>query len=92
MAEEKIQIKFEATNSLGDHYVAETNTSLYCCTGDTELSVMGEQFSVFLSQMGYYRPNGYILMDDITEEEMWELEDYLHELRGDKKSGQDSSD
>ncbi len=86
MAEERVHIKFEATNSLGDHYAAETDTAIYCYTGDTELSVIGQQLSVFLSQMGYYRPNGYILMEDVTEEEAWELEDYLHELRGEEKS------
>lgn len=85
MAEERVHIKFEATNPLGDHYVAESDQALCCCCGDTELSVIGEQLSVFLSQMGYSRPRGYILMEDVTEEEAWELQDYLQELRGEEE-------
>lgn len=48
---------------------------------ESEIDEIGRQLSVFLNQIGYIRPNGHILMADVTEDEQIVLEAYLEEYR-----------
>lgn len=54
--------------------------------GEDELNIIGAQLNAFLKQAGYYRPNECMLMTDLTEDEVWALEDYLREYREEKKT------
>ncbi|MEG1882296.1 MAG: hypothetical protein RR224_01075 [Clostridia bacterium] len=80
----KITVKFELTNEFGSHYIQESHFEVFHSLGDTELDCIGEQFNVFLKQIGYVRKNDYMLMEDLTEEEVEALADYLDEIRAEQ--------
>ena len=46
---------------------------------------MGEAFNNFLRQMGFIRHNDYILMQDLTEDELEAVESFLSDLREEAK-------
>lgn len=48
---------------------------------DETLFDIGEQLNTFLKQIGYVRPNDYILMEDVTEEEHRFLQAMLRRYR-----------
>lgn len=50
-----------------------------------ELNDMGEAFNNFLRQMGFIRHNDYILMQDLTEDELEAVESFLSDLREEAK-------
>lgn len=77
----KITIKFELTNEFGGHYIQESHFEVFSSLGDSELDCIGEQFNIFLKQVGYIRKNDYMLMEDLTEEEVEALSNYLNEIR-----------
>ena len=77
----KITIGFNFENEFGDKYSQSSTVEVFVDFGETDLSVIGEQFNCFLKQCGYIRNNDYILMQDVTEDELEALEDYLCELR-----------
>lgn len=77
--ENKVTIGFEYTNEFGDHY--EAKSTFMPCEEDSELKYMGDTFNNFLRQMGFVRHNDYILMKDLTEDEVSALTEYLKKLR-----------
>ena len=82
--EDKLRIKFEMTDEAGNNYISETTTEVFTDIGETDLSVLGQQFNIFLKQCGYVRKNDYIFMEDVTEEEYDALADYLQSIRSKK--------
>lgn len=82
----KLTIGFHLENEFGDKFSHESSLEVFTDLGDTDLSVIGEQFNVFLKQCGYVRRNDNIFMEDITDEEYDALADYLEELREEKEN------
>lgn len=78
---EKLTIDFRLVNELGDEFRSSSVSYVFEELGETQILFMGKQFNTFLKQCGYYRKNDYIFMEDVTEEELEALEDYLSELR-----------
>lgn len=81
MDESKIKIGFTHTDEFGNEYSASSVVEVFASLDEKELDVMGRQFNVFLKQIGYVRHNDNILMEDLTDEELEALYDYLQELR-----------
>lgn len=81
MDDKLMTIGFRFVNEFGHEFTAESKKDYYSLLGETELSVIGECFNNFLRQIGFYRRNDYMLMDDLTEDELDALTDYLHQLR-----------
>ncbi len=81
MDEPIIKIGFSYEDKFGNAYEASSKVGVFESLGDTELNVIGEQFNIFLRQIGYIRPHDNILMEDLTEEELEALGDYLTEFR-----------
>lgn len=79
--ENKVLIGFTYKNSAGDEYSAESYETIYESIGETELEYLGTKFNAFLKQLGFPRKREMIFMEDITEKEYWELEDYLEKIR-----------
>lgn len=52
---------------------------------ESEIDVIGYQFNAFLAQCGYARNNQFMLMKDLTEEEVELLTVYLDEIRNKRK-------
>ena len=77
----KITIGFNLENEFGEKYSQSSSVEVFTDFGETDLSVIGEQLNCFLKQCGYIRRNDHILMQDVTEDELEALEDYLCELR-----------
>lgn len=86
MRDEKITIGFEFTDEYGDHYSA---SSSFVPFEDNHLLAIGECLNNFLRQLTYHRPNDYIFMQDITEDEYEELELHLKEYRKSHKEEED---
>ena len=86
MADGVIKIGFEyiATDVPG-HYKAYSEVPVFSGF-DTELDVIGEQFSNFLRQVGYYMPNQYMLVESLTPEELEELKGHLMKYREKNKN------
>ena len=82
----KLTIGFHLVNEGGDKFSSESMLEVFTDLGDTELSVIGDQFNCFLKQCGYVRYNDHILMEDVTAEEHDALVDFLDELREEKSN------
>lgn len=80
MSDNSIKIRFELETAFGQ-YSQESQFKVFTDLGDTEVGCIGEQLNTFLKQAGYIRRNDYIFMEDVTEDELEALEDYLHSLR-----------
>ncbi len=83
--ENKVTIGFEYTNEFGDHYEAKSTFMPSDYEDGGELNDMGEAFNNFLRQMGFIRHNDYILMQDLTEDELEAVESFLSDLREEAK-------
>lgn len=81
MDEPKIKIGFTHTDEFGNEYSASSDVEVFTSLGEEELEVIGRQLNVFLKQIGYVRHNDNILMEDLSDEELEALYDYLQELR-----------
>lgn len=57
---------------------------------EQEEKTIGKQLNAFLSQAGFYRPNGYIFMESLTLDEMIAVGKYLEEYR--KEAEKDSTE
>ena len=77
----KITIGFDFTDEYENFYSSSTTQEVFPEPGDTVLAVIGEKLNAFLRQAGYCRKNDYILMEDLTEDELDSLQLYLCELR-----------
>lgn len=84
--DDKLTIGFHLVNEVGDKFSSESTLEVFHDLGDTDLSVIGDQFNVFLKQCGYVRRNDHIFMEDITDEEYEAIADFLDDLREEKKS------
>jgi hypothetical protein len=88
--ENRITIKFEYTDEFQNHSSQESSRQTFPDLGVDELSIIGEQLNIFLKQIGFYRKNDYIFMEDITEEEYSALADFLECYRA-KRMGTDEN-
>ncbi len=79
--ENKVTIEFAYTTEFGDHYEAKSTFMPSDIDDGGELHDLGESFNNFLRQMGYIRHNDYILMTDLTAEELEAVESCLADLR-----------
>lgn len=77
----KLTIGFNYENEFGDKFSSTSSSEVFECLGDTEIDFIGRQLNNFLRQCGYYRKNDYIFMEDVNEEELESLTDFLATLR-----------
>lgn len=77
----KITVEFAYTNEFGDGYEAK---STFMPTGYGDPYDLGRAFNNFLRQIGYVRKNEYMLTDDLTEDELDTIEEFLIDLRKEK--------
>lgn len=82
-----ISIGFSFTDACGNNYSANTKVEIISDI-ESEIDVIGYQFNAFLSQCGYVRENQFMLMKDLTEEEVESLTAYLDDIRN-KREGVD---
>lgn len=84
-----IRISFSYTNECGEHFSASSDMTVYESLGDRPIDLIAEQFNHFLRQVGYYRPNNNILIEDLTDAEYDYLTEKLNEYRGTIKNMED---
>lgn len=77
----KITISFGFTNEFGNTYKASSSLEPAYSFGESELDCIGRQLIAFLRQITYPMQNDYLLMEDLTEDELWHLKDELWEYR-----------
>ena len=82
-----ISIGFSFTDAYGNDYSANTKVEVLTAI-ESEIDVIGQKFNAFLSQCGYVRENQFMLMKDLTEEEVESLTAYLDDIRN-KREGVD---
>lgn len=82
----KVSVGFEYTNEFGDHYIAKSTFAPSSYEDGGELYDMGNAFNNFLRQMGFIRHNDYMLMKDLTEDELEAVEYFLSDLRKEAKA------
>ncbi|MDO4841719.1 MAG: hypothetical protein Q3982_03470 [Phoenicibacter congonensis] len=82
----KITIGFHYVSEFGDSYDSSSTLEVFTDLGDTELSVIGEQLNAFLIQIGYFRKNNNIFMEDLDDEEYDAVADFLADYREKKES------
>ncbi|MBP3673326.1 MAG: hypothetical protein J6J18_05800 [Oscillospiraceae bacterium] len=82
----KLTIGFHLVDECGNEFSSESTLEVFHDLGDTDLSVIGDQFNSFLKQCGYVRYNDHILMEDLTDVEHDALVDFLEDLREDNKT------
>ena len=83
--DKKMTIGFELTDQYNNHFKAESTIPVYESDATYIQGLIGEQLSAFLSQAGYIRERGYIFMDDVSEDEIVALEDFLMQMRLEKE-------
>lgn len=81
----EINIGFSFKDEFGHVYTQGSNVEVFTELGDNDITVIGRQLNCFLKQCGFYRPNDYILMNSVTEDEEEILSDYLNNLRSEDK-------
>lgn len=79
MERENSTIGFEYTNSFGSHFTQSSDIGLF--SDPNEIYEIGEKLNLFLRQIGYPRRNDYIFMEDLTEEELQAVGDFLWDYR-----------
>lgn len=75
MEREHVNIGFEFTNTFGSYFNQSSDIQLFERTD--EICEIGEKLNIFLRQIGYPRRNDYIFMEDLTEEELEAVADFL---------------
>lgn len=73
----------------GGEYTQESTVEVFFDQGEDELQVIGRQLNCFLRQVGYFRHNDYILMEDLTEDEYEAVEEFLGEFRKERNQNED---
>lgn len=86
MMEERIRIGFNYTDVWGNEYSSESYERPL--DDENEIEVIGRQFNTFLAQCGYIRKGTAMLMDSLTEDELWAVEDFLRDYRYDKQDSE----
>lgn len=85
MNEPKIKIGFSYEDEFGNTYEASSKVEVFESLGETSLGVIGEQLNIFLKQIGFVRPNDNIFMEDLTDDELELIIDYLEEIRSESE-------
>lgn len=80
MEEEKITIGFHFTNAFGDQFDCSSSEHIIG-EFETELEMIFRCFNNFLRQIGYNRKNDYIFTDSLTEDELYEVDCFVSDLR-----------
>lgn len=89
MEDNRITIGFELRDENGNHYEASSSFAIYSDIGMDTIYEIGAQLNTFLRQAGYIRDNCYIFMEDVTEEELEALDDFLHQYRKKNQEAQE---
>lgn len=79
-----ISIGFSFTDAYGNDYSANTKVEVLTAI-ESEIDVIGQKFNAFLALCRYVRNNQFMLMKDLTEEEVELLTVYLDEIRNKRK-------
>lgn len=87
--ENQITIGFRMKDTNGGEYTQESTVEVFFDQGEDELQVIGRQLNCFLRQVGYFRHNDYILMEDLTEDEYEAAEEFLGEFRKERNRNED---
>ena len=77
----RVSLRLEFTNEFGSNFVQETTRKVNYDVGETEMLFFGEYINNFLRQIGYFRSNDYMLMEDLTEDELDAVTDFLIDYR-----------
>lgn len=88
----RITIGFYFIDHFGNKFSACSTLETFEDIGRDDLAVIGEQLNAFLKQMTYSRTRDYMLMEDLTEDELWYLTDCLNDLRATKDTGGESEE
>ena len=83
------RIRFEATDELGNEFSQETTGEILEGIDFGFIDFVGQQLNLFLKQMTFSRQNDYILMEDVSEDELEALECFLEDYRERKKETSD---
>lgn len=75
----RIRIEFNYTNEFGDEFTSMSYERPL--DDENDIDVIGRQLNTFLSQCGYYRSGDAMLMDSLTDDELWAVEDFLRDYR-----------
>lgn len=81
MENDKITIGFHYVDECRNEFKNESSVEVFYSLGDTTLSVIGTCMNNFLRQVGFYRHNDNILMEDLTDEEYDAVVDFLTQYR-----------
>lgn len=81
----KITISFNFTDEYKNVYSASSSMEPAYDFGETTLDCIGRQLIAFLRQITYPMQNDYLLMEDLTEDELWYLKDVLFDYRNKDK-------
>lgn len=79
--ENRITIKFEFIDEDGSHFSSSSELNVFEDFGRSAIEMIGEQLNTFLRQLTYSRPNNYIFMEDVNEEEYDAIDDFLRDYR-----------
>lgn len=80
MNDNKLTIGFNLIDEFGNEYKAESKESPY---DEDNLSFIGRQLNIFLSQCGYYRKHSLIFMESVNDDEYEAIADFLADYRKD---------
>lgn len=75
MLDERIRIGFSYTDMFGNEYSSDSYERPL--DDEPEIDVIGRNFNTFLAQCGFIRRGTTMLMDSLTEDELWYLEECL---------------
>lgn len=81
MMESKVTIGFHYVDEYNNEFKNESTVEVFYSLGDTNLSIIGTCLNNFLRQIGFYRHNDNILMEDLTDEECDAVVDFLEQYR-----------
>lgn len=81
MENNQITMLFGLVDEFGNTYKTVSKIDVTGYSGEDVLNKIGTQFNIFLKQSGYVRTGDYMLMEDLTEDELYKLSDYLEEIR-----------
>ena len=79
--ESKVTIGFHHVEECKNEFKNESTVEVFYSLGDTNLSVIGTCMNNFLRQIGFYRHNDNILIEDLTDEEYDAVVDFLEQYR-----------
>lgn len=81
MNDNMITVQFGLVDSNGYKYKAKSTFNVFTECGDSVLYEIGEMFNTFLKQCGYVRQRDFLYMEDVSEEEIEAIDDFLRDYR-----------